>query len=61
MYRTNILGDKMPPCRTPFDIVKKREVEPPHLMHNYCCCWIINIYVFLCLLPSVWIQVSTKS
>ena len=28
----------MPPCRTPFEIVKKREVEPPHLMHN-CYVW----------------------
>ena len=36
MYRANILEDKMPPCRTSFEIVKKRKVEPPHLMHNRC-------------------------
>ena len=34
----------MSPCRTPFEIVKKREVEPPHLMHNCCVCYEIQEY-----------------
>ena len=34
----------MPPCRTPFEIVKTREVEPPHLMHR-CCVWYQTIRI----------------
>ena len=33
MYRDNSLGFKIPPCRTPFEIVKQIPVDPPHLTH----------------------------
>ena len=44
MYMANSLGDKMSPCLTLFEIVKKLEVDPPHLTHN-CCIWYQNTII----------------
>ena len=35
-YTANIRGDKMPPCLTPFETVKKLDVDWPYLMHISC-------------------------
>ena len=36
MYTANKRGDKMPPCLTLFETVKKLDVDWPHFMHISC-------------------------
>ena len=35
-YTANKRGDKMPPCLTPLETVKKLDVDWPHLIHISC-------------------------
>ena len=34
IYKLNKIGDKTPPCLTPFETSKVLEYMLPHLMHN---------------------------
>ena len=36
MYDTNKIGDKIPPCFTPFDTLIGPEIDEPHLTLTYC-------------------------
>jgi hypothetical protein len=36
MYNEKSIGESIPPCLTPFVILKKSEVQVPHLIHRLC-------------------------
>ena len=41
MYTINKYGDKIPPCRTPFETLKNSDVVEPHFVQKV---WVLYLY-----------------